>query len=326
MTMTRALVLTLLLGAALGNLHCQGPCDQWFAPEELDLGVTDDLHGLVGSDGGFPYHIVTVGSGGVVVRADGLRNAERDRRDHLDLSVERPTTRELLAVLDDTPDIIAVGRGGAVVRPFHGDPILDPGTTADLHALARKDDELIVAGDDVVLSYDLAADRWTPANRPDTGWGPLRAVVTNGGGVFVVGLAGVAWKRAWDDPLAPWQLVDLDTTADLRTGHGDVIAGAGGTVRIRHDDLWIALAGPPDADFIASSAAGTPQSHYLLAADGRVFELDIDAPQLFVLEDLGPDLSALHVHTGKGDIRIFAAGRRGRAVRVNYEACTGVLH
>lgn len=324
--MTTARLAALSLGLGLGSIRCQGPCDQWLSPETLALGVTDDLHGIDWVVGGYPSNFVAVGAAGVVVEYEdfyGLSGAP-------EIQVDHPVAVDLRAVTRVAADIVAVGDRGAVVRrPNDGEAweIVDVGVTADLHAILDTSAEVIVAGDDVVLVRALDAASWTVLPAPDGGWGPLRAVLHNDAEILVVGLGGVAWSTTTPmDPLVPWQRRDLGTTADLLAGDEDVLVGAAGTLLVRRGADWLRGDVPADADLIAAAATprtftSDPRVVHLLAADGRVFDLDLEDRTTLEIDDLGPGLAGLVTYADGSDTIVFAAGRSGAVQALQYKGC-----
>lgn len=312
----------LALGAAvvLANLHCQGDCGQWESAEQLDLGVADDLHAITWYAPDPPYRTLAVGAGGVIV----------DRSDD-DLEIAHPVTADLHAVLITPTFAIAVGDRGTVVRTGHLDnspwTTVAAGTTADLHALVAVGDDLFVAGDAAVLHHDAASDTWTELSPPNGGWGPLRMAVHTAAGTVVAGLGGLAWTTPTpDDLLTPWTRLSLATDADLLAGESDVIVGRRGAVRVRLGADWISVDAPVDADFVAVARIPElynpgPETHTLLAADGRVFDLDPAERTLTESTTLAPDLRALVSTRSEYSARVLGVGPAGAAELREYRGC-----
>lgn len=302
-------LLALALGAALGVTACEaGDCDAWQDAQTIDLGVGDDLYAIATYDPDPTRRFFAVGAGGTIVESqDGV------------VTVHRPVTSELRAVVIAFETVWAVGdRGTLVRRPVDGGDwqVIDLGLTTSLRAIASDGATIVAVGDDIVLVHDRDTDAWTEAPYPGGGWGDLRVVTTNGGSFHAFGLAGAAWT-ALIDTRDPWEpLLEL-TTADLLAGTDSLVVGAGGTVlRLSLTGSWNLepLEGDVRPDFVAVADENTA-----LSADGRVFSLFNGITELIGFGD-GFTAVAGDDYYG-GDRSLLAVGLGGRAVARDYDAC-----
>lgn len=306
------------LGPCLGGVPgCQNDCFEYQAPTLLDLGVADDIHGIVAdpdwnSEDRPNFH--AVGAGGLIVAVrDGTR-------------IDRPVATDLHAVVIRGSMALAVGDGGVLVRaPWDGSgswEVVDAGVTANLYAVVPILSGELVLGDDIVLVHDADADTWIPAPRPPAGWGSLRAGYYETDGTYhVFGLAGVAWST--DDPLSNWHRVDMHTDADLRVAlSGDsFVAGSDGTLRRWLGDEWLVWDGNPSIDFVSAANLGT-----LLAADGRLLATTSVADgALHEVATLEPGMTAVTIAREGEDIdsprAAIAVGAGGSAYQLDLKVC-----
>lgn len=273
----------LLASAWLGLAGC-GPCED--GPGELVIDLDDavipatmDVRGIVRIDAGH----VAVGTGGVIVRRTSFADWA---------PIASPTDADLLAVDQWGPRIIAVGRGGAVVRSDDdglGFATVELGVTEDLHAVWLDGQRGVIVGDDQIAWSSDGGDGWALATLP-AGGAALRGVAADDDVLWAVGLAGVIVRS--DDGGASWSTIASPVGEDLwAIGHAGIDAeaglfavGDGGTILRLETGGWLPIDHALDGDL--RSVGGNA----IVGADGLVIAIEIDEgpePQRFV--ELGRD-------------------------------------
>ncbi len=281
---TRALTLAIsMLGSAamsvalVSTSGCRtwsSRCDSWSPPQSLDVGVGAgvNLHAVValqGIDTSIPS-AAAVGANGTIVLLGGTGT-----------NVSSIGTADLRAIWASSyagsggRALWVVGDAGtAAVSHDDGKTwqLLTLPTNANLHAIIGIREQLVIAGDDVVLVQG-ADGTWTEATAPDGGWGQLRALHADGERLYAVGLGGVI--RSTSDPSGEWIAESSGTESDL-FALGDfylepptvAAVGAKGTVVVRKSGAWQRVHTHVNVDFLAYD------EHFVLASDGRLFHIN----------------------------------------------------
>jgi photosystem II stability/assembly factor-like uncharacterized protein len=262
---------------AIGTMHgcCGVGYEPWQDSEVIDLGVSADLHAMVGfrtpgMDERY-YSYLAVGAEGTVV-AWG--------EEHFGLGepfVERFSVgdADLHAVWADDSSWWAVGDGGlAVVSEDFGQTWTSvdlAGSVANLRAISSDGVRITMVGDGVVLVREDADRTWSEAPAPAEGWGQLRGVYDDGARSWAVGLGGVIWST--EHPGGEWIAeasgvgTDLFAVARIYDGNERVAAvGAAGTLLVRDAGTWSPTKTRQDVDLVGL------RNGIVLGAGGEVFE------------------------------------------------------
>jgi hypothetical protein len=314
---------TVALGTMTGCPFIFSGCGDetgWQEQQTITLGVDTDLAAVVRlfeGEGDRYWSNLAVGGGGTVV-AWGETITETTNEPFVDSFVVGGSALRGVAVSDSGWWV--VGDGGFVaVSQTRGQmwSTIALGTSANFHAIANHDGQLVAVGDEVVVAQDQNGN-WAEVTAPVGGWGQLRAVFSDGNRIYAVGLAGVVWSSP--GPLGEWIAEDIGVDVDLFGinqhfgGTAQIlIAGAQGTVVLGDSSAgWTKLEVDSTVDFIACSESA------LLGADGVVTELTYEGDIVSV--GTFPGARALR-HEAYGDL--VTVGEAGAAVRVDYYECVG---
>jgi hypothetical protein len=240
------------------------------------VGVSEDLNAVIAHN----HEYLSVGAGGTVVRwSPSVDGAFVDRFD--------VGEAELHAVWANESTYWVVGAGGAVAVSDNAGQswenlVLADG--ADLHAITRLAERLIIVGDDVVLARS-ADGTWATIAAPASGWGELRDVHVLDQRVHAVGLSGAI--RSSSDPSSAWDDESNGTVADLQAigefgiSHGVdsnylCAVGTDGTVLIYRNSAWTEVDSGIDIDLVDYDHG------FALGAGGEVVRIDGDGTATIV--------------------------------------------
>lgn len=314
-------------GAALVTLDgcvSTGECvgiDPWGDTMAIDLGVSADLHAVIGiqwdpDDQGYSY--LAVGAGGTIV----AWTTEFGQADQQPLAVEEWNVggADLRAISADDAAWWVVGDDGFAAVSEDGGQTWTTvdlaGSTADLHAIASVESRRVVVGDDVVL---VQADdgTWSEAPAPGDGWGQLRAVYYDGARIYAVGLGGVIWSAT--DPSGEWVAEDSGVDTDLLAIGGFyagektvLVVGAQGRALVRKAGAWDSISTGLNVDFIDY------EGQVALGTGGELYEVRYGGAPLHV--GTVADARAL---TYDDQIGMVAIGDGGAVAGKSHAYCIG---
>jgi len=285
--------------------------------QQVDLTTSADIASIFASP---EAGVFAVGAAGLILRWDGKQF----------VPVASPTQRELLSISGEGKTLLAVGRGGTVLRRagLGGFEVLKAPTSADLYGVGVvSSDEFYVVGEaGLLLSH--RSDGW---HQETTGisvnlYG-IHASAT--GGVFAVGAHGTLVERkgsGWvSSVIAP---SDRTLRAIWRSADGRMfVVGSSGTVVATEGGAWKLWstndATDPPRDLWAVYGLSASEV-YAVGDRGAVFRFNGYKWSLMPVSGPYNTLSDLRAVGGyavaDGPVSLFAAGLKGKGLRFQDKA------
>jgi hypothetical protein len=254
------------------------PFGEWEAQlDPIELGVDVRLDAVTSDND----RLYMIGAGGLVLD---------DRGNQSPLPA---TLRDIIFVGGDTNSdsrLIVVGAEGYVATARNSDlefEVEAVGTEAELWAVAAVRDlafRVVIVGDDALIvgrEDEQGELVWTHPEAPPDGWGMLRDVSLDAG--CAIGQAGR--MVCTSDDLETWELVELDTDANLNSFcayYSRDVVGDAGTLLSWTGDGWAVMQLQPSVDMLACTRFF--YYHVIVGADRTIYQLNRELEPLLELD------------------------------------------